>query len=162
MPGKQISVHRLVHAEAEAVWAVLTDLESACDTLSGVTRVEIVEGDGYAVGTRWRETRRLFGKEETQEMYVTEVDPPRRTTVEADSGAHYTTEFVLTPVEGGTDLRVTFGAHHPDPNLLQRLTFAVFGQVGARVTTRMLTQDLADIARRAEAEAGEEPDDAPA
>lgn len=151
MPAKQISVHRLVRAAPEAVWAVLTDLEGASDTLRGVTRVEIVEGDGYAVGTRWRETRKLFGKEETQEMYVTAVEPPRRTTVEADSGAHYTTEFVLEPVDGGTDLRVTFGAHHPDPNLLLRLTFAVFGQVGIRVTTRMLTQDLADIARRAEA-----------
>ena len=151
MAGKQISVHRVVRADPESVWAVLTDLENACDTLRGVIRIDVVEGDGYAVGTRWRETRKLFGMEETQEMYVTAVERPRRTTVEADSGAHYTTEYLLEPVEDGTDLRVTFGAHHPDPNLLQRLTFAVFGQVGARVTTRMLAQDLSDIARRAEA-----------
>jgi len=151
MSGHKITVSRVVHAEPDAVWAVLTDLDEAPSTIRGITRIKRLEGEGYEVGTRWQETRKMFGKEETQELYVTEVAPPGRTTVEADSaGVHYTTVYTLEPTENSTRLQVTFGASHPDPNLLQRLTWTVFGAVGAKVTTRMLAQDLADIARKAE------------
>lgn len=153
MSGHQISVSRDVLAPPEAVWAVLTDLDAAPDTMRGIVSVERVSGpEGYAVGTRWRETRRMFGKAETQELYVTEVDPPRSTTVEADhAGVHYTTRFVLTPKGTGTDLSFEFAAHHPDPTFLQRATWQVLGRVGGEVTKRMCRQDLADIARAAEA-----------
>ena len=143
---------RVVHASDDTVWAVLTDLENAPQTLRGVTRVEVLEGAGYAVGTRWRETRRLFGKEETQTLEVAECDPPHSTTVTSRaSGVDYRSAFTLEPVDAGTLVTVCFGASHPDPNLLQRLTATLFGHVGAVVTTRLLSQDLADIAARAEA-----------
>lgn len=151
MSGHKITVSRVVHAEPDAVWRVLTDLDAAPEVFRAVSRVKRLEGEGYAVGTRWLETRRIFGKEETEELHVTEVQEPSRTTVEADSGGvHYTTVFSLEPVKESTRLQVTFSGYHPDPNLLQRLTATVFGAVGARVTTRMLAQDLADIARAAE------------
>ncbi|MGW5075187.1 SRPBCC family protein [Rhodococcus sp. NPDC004095] len=73
MPTNEIRLTRQVAATPERVWAVLTDLDAAEATLSGVTRVERVEGAGYDVGTRWRETRRMFGKEATEEMW-----PPGR------------------------------------------------------------------------------------
>ena len=84
-------------------------------------------------------------------MEVAESDPPLSTTVTARSrGVDYRTVFTLEPVEDGTLLTVRFGATHPDPNLLQRLTATLFNPVGAAVTTRLLNQDLADIAARAE------------
>ena len=151
MAGSELIVKRLVHAPPDAVWDALTDVASAPEFLRGVTRVEVLEGPDYEVGTRWRETRRIFGKEETQTMEVSESDPPRSTTVTArSSGVDYRTIFTLDAVEDGTLLTVCFGASHPDPNLLQRLTSTLFGHVGAAVTTRLLNQDLADIAARAE------------
>jgi uncharacterized protein YndB with AHSA1/START domain len=151
MAGRELTVKRVIHASPDEVWAVLSDLEHAPETLRGVTRVEVLEGAGYEVGTRWRETRRIFGKEETQTMEVAECDPPRSTTVTSRSaGVEYRSVFTLEPAEAGTLATICFGASHPDPNLLQRLTATLFGHVGAAVTTRLLNQDLADIAARAE------------
>ena len=151
MAGRELTVSRLVHASPEEVWQVLTDLEGAPATLRGVTRVEVLDGASYDVGTRWTETRKILGKEETQTMEVTGCDPPHRTVVESRStGVLYRTVFTLQPAEGGTELNVCFGASHPDPTLLQRVTGAVFGRVGAALTSRLLAQDLEDIAARAE------------
>ena len=151
MAGRELTVKRLVHAPPEAVWSALTDLSAAPEILRGVSRLELLEGSGYDVGTRWRETRRLFGMEESQTMEVADCDPPRSTVVTSRSaGVEYRKVYDLEPVDDGTLLKVCFGASHPDPNLLQRLTAALFGHVGAAVTTRLLTQDLADVGARAE------------
>jgi uncharacterized protein YndB with AHSA1/START domain len=151
MAGRELTVSRVVHASPEEVWQVLTDLEGAPTTLRGVTRVELLDGAAYDVGTRWTETRKILGKEETQTMEVTGCDPPHRTVVESRStGVLYRTVFTLQPAEDGTELSVCFGASHPDPTLLQRVTVAVFGRVGAALTSRLLAQDLEDIAARVE------------
>ncbi len=69
MAELSISVTRHVNAPADTVWQVLTDLDNAADTLSGVIRIERLAGEGYAVGTKWRETRKMMGKEATEDMW---------------------------------------------------------------------------------------------
>src|SRR5690606_16565810 len=72
------------------------------EVLRNVTRVERMTDGPYAVGTRWRETRRMMGREETEEMWVAESDPLRRTVVAASSGgAEYRTTFELEPQPDG-------------------------------------------------------------
>jgi 1-acyl-sn-glycerol-3-phosphate acyltransferase len=148
--GHEVTAARRVEAGPEAVWAVLTDLDAAPATISAITAVDVLSKGPYGVGTRWRETRRLFGRESTEEMWVTAAEPPVRTVVEAESrGAHYTTTFTLAPVGGGTQLEVTFAARTTDPRWWQRLTWALLGRLGARATRRALAQDLSDIAAAA-------------
>ncbi|MDV8008132.1 hypothetical protein [Rhodococcus sp. IEGM 1318] len=61
-------------------------------------RIERLAGEGYAVGTKWRETRKMMGKEATEDMWVTEVEAPSRTVVKANShGMNYTSGFTLKP-----------------------------------------------------------------
>ena len=151
MAGRELTVKRVVHAPPKRVWAALTDLDAAPEIMRGVTGVEVLQGAGYAKGTRWRETRRVFGKEETQTYQVAESRAPRRALITSRSaGVDYRKDYTLEKTEEGTLLTVCFGASHPDPNLLQRLTATLFGHVGAAVTTRQLAQDLADVAARAE------------
>ncbi|CAM3136830.1 SRPBCC family protein [Prescottella defluvii] len=151
MPPNEVHLSREIDASPEAVWRVLTDIDHTADTLTGVSRIERVAGTGYDVGTRWRETRRMMGKEATEEMWVSEVDPPRRTVVEAtSSGTAYRTTFELTGRDGRTDLTMTFSARPDNPTLFTRLMTLLFGRLGMRVTTKVMTQDLDDIAARAE------------
>ncbi|MEV6278107.1 SRPBCC family protein [Nocardia sp. NPDC051832] len=152
MPNNEIQLNQHIKATPAAVWAVLTDLDSAATTLTGVLSLERVSGEGYAVGTRWRETRKMMGKEATEEMWVAEVEPERRTVVKANSrGADYTTCFTLTPSGDGTDLSMIFGAESDTSSVLAKLLMKVFSGIATKATEKMMAQDLRDIAAAAEA-----------
>jgi len=88
-----LDISRDVSASAAAVWTIMTDLENAADTISAIQSIVILsEPQGFDVGTTWRETRTMFGKQATEEMSVTQVDPGTSYVVEAESnGARYTT-----------------------------------------------------------------------
>lgn len=153
--GHEVTVARRVAAPPSAVWDVVTDLGAAADTLRGVTRVEVLTDGPYAVGTRWRETRRMLGKEATEEMWVTAVEPVHRTVVEAEShGTHYTSTFTLAPAGTGTHLEMRFAARAVRPSRVQRVLWALGGKVGLRATRKALEEDLRDIAAAAGRRAG--------
>lgn len=47
------------------MWEVLTDLEQAPQTLSGVTSVQLMTDGPYAVGTRWRASSKALEQDVT-------------------------------------------------------------------------------------------------
>lgn len=71
MTSHSITLSRTVNASPEQVWCVFTYIPAAADTLSGVEGIEMLSEPPYGVGTRWRETRTMFGKKATEEMWVT-------------------------------------------------------------------------------------------
>lgn len=153
MPLNEITLSRVIQAPPARVWQVLIDLDHAAETLSGVLRVEMLTDGPYALGTRWRETRKMFGREASEELWVADNDPLRRTQVRATSGGvDYVTDFVLTPVAEGaqTELQVRFGAKLAAPTTVQKVAMRAFAGLAARATTKALEQDLADIAAAAE------------
>lgn len=138
-------------ADLEHVWQVLTDIDGAPQVLTSVVANERLDGPEYGTGTRWRETRRIFGREETEELWVTEAVAPRSTTIESESGGtRYTTVFTCVPSGLGAKLGVAFSAVTPRPSLAQRIGWALFGKTGMRASQDALQQDLNDIAQVAE------------
>lgn len=150
----EVDVQRRIAAPPEAVWEVLTDLDRAQERLSQVTALHQMTPGPYAIGTRWRETRRMMGASDTQEQLVVENDPLRRTVTEAvDGGTRYRTELTLEPVDGGsaTVLALRFSATTTDPTALHRLALKVVGPLGLKLTEKSLRTELDDIAKAAEA-----------
>ncbi|BCW64302.1 SRPBCC family protein [Arthrobacter sp. TS-15] len=140
-----------VNARPEKVWAVISDIPGSAGTLSGINSIQMLSEGPYREGTRWKETRTMMGKQETVEMWVSETDPPRSTTVKAvQGGADYTTRFNLTERDGGTDLTLTFGAEVINPSLISKVGMALFGKLGMSMTRKALSKDLAEIAAKAE------------
>jgi len=151
MPASSISTERVIHAPIDRVWDIITDLDYAHEVMDAIVKIERVEGEGYEVGVRWRETRRMWGREETEEMWVAVVEEPRTTEVRAESrGTQYVTVFTLEEVEDGTRIVIDFSADTPDPGLAQRIGWAVFGRAGMKATRKALEKDLDDIARAVE------------
>jgi carbon monoxide dehydrogenase subunit G len=149
MPG--ISVSRDVAAPPARVWDIVTDLDRSADVISGIDSVERLDGGGaFGVGTRWRETRTMFGRQATEGMSVTAMEPGRSYTVEADSrGAHYRSTVGVEP--RGADashLSMTF-AGEPS-GAVAKVLAATVGRVFDRATRKALARDLDDIAAAAE------------
>ncbi|MCX5226625.1 SRPBCC family protein [Streptomyces sp. NPDC006553] len=146
-----VVVERRVDASPGRVWESITDLPDMPRVLSGVERVEVLTEGGFAVGTRWRETRRMLGKEATEEMLVTECEPPDRYVTVADShGMHYVSEITLTPDgTGATTLRMTFSAR-PSRGRRQGFLGRLMARFGAKAVARALTKDLSEIANAVE------------
>ena len=151
MTSQSIVLTRRVDAAPARVWSVLIDIENAADTLSGVESVELLGPATYAIGTRWRETRIMFGKKATEEMWVTAVDAPRRTVVEAESsGAHYPTIFTVEAEGTGSRLSLEFSGRPVTDSLGQRLIWSTVGKLGLSAAAKTMRVDLDDIATAAE------------
>ncbi len=152
MTGHEVRATQTIPAPIERVWGVITDIDGAAATLTGVTAIERVDDGPYTVGTRWRETRKVLGKAETEEMWVAEVEPPLRTVVRsAGTDADYVTTFTLSADAAGTRVEMVFGADTPEPSRVQRMLWRTFGALGRRVTQKMMQRDLRDIASAATA-----------
>ena len=146
-----VTVNKTIRAAPERVFAIATDLPNIAETVSGIESVEVLTEGPVGVGTRWRETRKMYGKTATEEMRVTGFEPPRSFVVEAESnGAHYTTEFRFEPEGLGTRLTLVFGAR---PLTLAAKVFSVVGVLTAGTVRKALERDMEDVKRAAEAEA---------
>lgn len=145
------SLTQHVNASPEKVWAVISDIPGSAATLSGVESIQMVSEGPYGEGTRWKETRSMMGRRETVELWVSQADPPRSTTVKAlQGGADYTSRFTLAERDGGTDLTLTFGAEVLRPTVLSKIMMALSGKIGMSMTRKALAKDLAEIAAKAE------------
>ncbi len=154
MSDVAVSLERLVDAPADALWRVLTDVEGLEGVLSGVTRVERLAGIGYAIGTRWRVTRAMLGRETSEELEVVGIDEGRSTTLAAEaSGIVTRTELTLEPVTdaaGQTIVRMRRSGTFLSPSWLQRAVATLTWGIGLRATRAAMRQDLDDIAAAAE------------
>ncbi len=129
---------------------MITDLDRSPETISGIRDVERLEGGaGFEVGTKWRETRVMFGREATEVMEVTALDPGRSYTVEADSrGAHYRSTMTVEPAAGGSLVTSTFGGE--PAGVVGKVLAATVGRLFQGATRKALQKDLDDIAAAAE------------
>ena len=153
MTSRSVVVERRIAAGQGPVWEALTDLGDMPRVLSGVTHVEVLTAGAFGVGTRWRETRRMFGKEATEEMWVTASEPPERYVVEAEShGTHYISEWQLrADGPSATTVRMTFTGETSGG--VTGLLAKILGGVGARAVSKAVAKDLDDVAAAVEGRA---------
>lgn len=146
MPGITITKH--IAAPPERVFARMTDLRKAPEFISKIKRLEVMTEGPIRVGTRFRETRVMFGREATEEMEVTELDPPNGYALGCEShGCRYRIEFRLTPSGDGTEVQMRFEAV---PLTLVAKVLCVLFRPMMKSMTKECAKDLDDIAAAVE------------
>lgn len=107
----QITLEKQVRAPIQRVFAVATNLRDAPKNIPAITKMEVLTEGPVRLGTRFRETRKMFGREATEEMEITAFDPPRSMSVGCEShGCRYRSGFRFDQRDGGTHVEMTFAA----------------------------------------------------
>jgi carbon monoxide dehydrogenase subunit G len=144
----QFTLTKRIAAPPTAVFAVIADVERMPTRIPGVRKIEVLTPGPVGVGTKFRETRIMFGKEATETFEVVEYDPGRRLTLVAVScGAEYRCEHRFVPDAGGTVLELEVRT--------RALTFLAklmtpLGWLMAGVMKKAIARDLDAVARAAE------------
>ena len=139
-----------INADRKRVFEVFCDLDNAAANVTAISRVDVLAGPAQLnVGTKWRETRTMFGREATEEMWVTGYQQDVSYVAEAEShGAHYRSEYRFTSEGSGTRVDMTFKGV---PLTFAARVFGVIAALFAGATKKALHQDLVDLKRACEA-----------
>jgi uncharacterized protein YndB with AHSA1/START domain len=144
----KLELSRRVNAPRDRVFEVFTDLSRAAERISGIRRLEILTDGPVGKGTRFRETRVMFGREATETFEFTDFQPGRLYTVCANScGAIFESTFTFTPEGSATQVVMTM---QTKPVTLLAKVATLFSFLCAGMMKRIMTQDLDDLARVAE------------
>ena len=125
------SLEEHVSAGPEYVFAIATDLDRAKDWMNGLVGIEVVGSGPFGKGTRWAETRRMFGKNATEHFEVTEYEPPSKIClyVDGSKGSSKKGEYFFTYVieECPAGCKVTLFGRTETPGRLTAVLAKPFG-----------------------------------
>jgi hypothetical protein len=110
------------------------------EMIPGVKAVEMVTLGPLQVGSRFRETREMYGRLATEEMEVTALDPPRGFTLEAHShGTHYLAQHAFHEDGGQTRMSMEFSGK---PESLFARMMTPLGWLMTNSVRKLLVADL--------------------
>lgn len=64
-----------IHAPPASVWAAMTDIEHCAGRIPAIKEIVMLTPGPVGLGTRWRETRLMFGRDATETMEIYEWQP---------------------------------------------------------------------------------------
>lgn len=148
---KPLIVSRVIKAPCGAVFAHLTTPERWPDAISAIEAVEVLTPEPFGLGSCFRETRTMFGRQASEDMTVAALDPPKRMLLTANNhGVRYEKEHFLEETDEGTRLTLSFSGE--PQTLINRLTGRVMWLLMGNMLRKMLERDLDDLKRSLEAE----------
>ncbi|HEX4607664.1 MAG TPA: SRPBCC family protein [Urbifossiella sp.] len=105
MPGFAFTT--LIAAPVPAVFAAFIDFGNAPSRVKDIVRLEVLTSGPVGVGTKFKETRVMFGREATETMELTAFEPNQLFELTAAScGAEFRTRFTFSPDGPGTRVGV--------------------------------------------------------
>jgi len=103
-----IRLQRSINSTPEQVFSAVADFEKAPQIIDTITAVEFLTEQRQGRGTRFKETRRVGGKEVTEELEVSEWQPHERLVVKASfQDIDVTSIFEIRAAENSTTLQLT-------------------------------------------------------
>jgi uncharacterized protein YndB with AHSA1/START domain len=108
---RPIIVNRTIKAPIDRVFQTVANIQHFSQAVPRVVKYEILSSVESGVGTRFRETSRMKGKEQTTELEVTEYVPNEHVRMVADShGVIWDSVFTVKPEQDHTALTLAMDA----------------------------------------------------
>lgn len=134
-----------INGSKAAIWAAITDIENAGQTISGIEKIEILEKPANGlVGLKWRETRMLFGKPASADKRITDAaENEFYKTRAADGGFVFLSTMSISQSNGCMTLS---SSHDSRPQgIVAKIMSIPMGLLFKGVAKKALLQDLNDI-----------------
>jgi hypothetical protein len=141
-----------INGSRAAVWAAITNIETASEIFRGIEKIEVVEKPATGlVGFRWRETRILFSKPATVEKWMTDAAENEFYKTKAESDGFV---FVCTKRISGNGGSITLTETHKatPQGFLAKISSIPLGLFFRGVIRKAVLQDLNDIKAAVEQE----------
>jgi hypothetical protein len=107
----KIEITRMIDAPVDKVFRTVSEINEFSKAIPHIIRTEILSDVKSGVGTHFRETRLMKGKEATTELEVTEYIENERVRIVSDThGTLWDTIFTVKSVAGQTELIMTMHA----------------------------------------------------
>ena len=149
----QVKATRKLPGSCAEVFAVLSDFANAPHRIGAIKRCEVLTPGPVAQGTRFRETRIMFGKEATETMEVVEWNPPSHYTIECTScGCLYRSTVSCKPDGDGTIVEMSFAAM---PLSFMAKLLSPLGKLMMGTCRKAFEKDLDDLQRSLSGPAGQ-------
>lgn len=134
-----------INGTKEAIWNVISDIRNAEKNISGIQKIEVLEEPTEGIlGFKWRETRIMFGKEATEDMWITHSEPNSYYKTRAEShGAEYLTTMKIEEKVDSCILSMEFESE--SVSFMAKIMNVVFGRMMKNSTEKALLEDLNDI-----------------
>jgi uncharacterized protein YndB with AHSA1/START domain len=133
----RIIVTQTIDAPVERVFTAVADIKHFSQAVPQIIKVQFLTETETGVGTRFRETRLMKGKETRTELEVTEYVENDRIRLVADShGTVWDTLFAVRPESGQTVLIMTMEAR------AYRLLPRLMNPLIARMIRHVIVEDL--------------------
>jgi uncharacterized protein YndB with AHSA1/START domain len=146
-----VTVANQIAAPVDRVFDLFTDIEHGSAHVLGIKNIEMLTPGAISLGSRWRETREVLGRQDSADMEITAFERNRTYTISHHKGGvRIDTVFRFELSGEGTKVSVEFEIEAPGlpPGLLTPLNWAIAGKV-----RDVLTHDLDDLKKSIEAKA---------
>jgi uncharacterized membrane protein len=135
-----------IDAPADKVFAIFADLPNAANNIESILGIEFLSEQRSGLGTRWRETRKMFGKEATEEMWISGWRPGSGYTVSCVScGCDYETDLSFTPNASGTEVVIRLSIK---PRTFMARLLSPLGRLFAGTFKKCMLKDIDDLRRK--------------
>lgn len=105
----EVRLSKHIATPVDLTFDVFSDIPNLQERVDGIVKVEVLSDVSQGVGTRWRETRVMFGREATEEMEISAFRPNQFYEVVASSrGVDYHSLYTFAEKDGGTQVEVVF------------------------------------------------------
>ena len=129
-----------IEAPVETVFAALAEIETFPDRAEAIAAVDFLSDQKRGVGTRFRETRVMNGRENVAELEVTEQTENERIRMVCDEGGTvWDTVFKFDQSGSGTRLEMTMDAR--PHTLMAKLTIPIVNLM----IKKFVRQDMEEI-----------------
>ncbi|MFM9959559.1 MAG: SRPBCC family protein [Phycisphaerales bacterium] len=144
-----LTLTKRINADPARVFVVSTNVPEFSKVVPSIKRIEVLTPGPVGKGTRFKETRVMFGKEATETLEFTDFSPPSGYTIGCTScGVRYATRFDIRAAPQGTDLTMTMDCQ--PVSLFAKIMGPITGALMKSAMTKALDGDLECIKKAAE------------